>query len=247
MSERPDADVTSGLSAVPEGIHDASWFGASMRAAREKAGLSQRELARRLSLSPGMISQLEKGHTQPSVTTLLAVARLLDVSLDSLFIEDQTTRDDLPAGRVLEPAGGQGPDTGSHRHAFGPVASRELVQPLAQPGIEELIARRGARSVITMGSGVTWELLTPDQHQPVLFMLVTYPAGASTNADGEFVRHTDLEYFYMLEGELDVYIEFEHARLRADDSMWFDSSRPHNFVNNSQVDARGVWCLLPGR
>lgn len=59
-------------------------IGDRIREERLRAGLSQRELARRLSVSPSLISQLEAGHSNPSVATLYAIVNELDLSLDHL-------------------------------------------------------------------------------------------------------------------------------------------------------------------
>ena len=68
-------DITETL----EGIGD------RLREERTKAGISQRELARRLGLSPSLISQLESGQSKPSVGTLYAIVTELDLSLDRLI------------------------------------------------------------------------------------------------------------------------------------------------------------------
>jgi transcriptional regulator with XRE-family HTH domain len=60
-------------------------IGGRLRDERVKAGLSQRELARRLGLSASMISQLESGLSKPSVGTLYAIVTELDVSLDHVI------------------------------------------------------------------------------------------------------------------------------------------------------------------
>lgn len=210
-------------------------LGESVRAARLRAGLSQRELAARLSLSSGMISQLEKGLTQPSVTTLLALSDTLDVSLDSLFnIDDETGP--VPPAEVLS---SQLTWLEAAR-SDGPGEARSL-----SPRLAPMHTAPGQRAVAQMAGGVTWELLTADQQHPVLFMIVTYPPGSSTNPEGDYVRHADHEYFYLLEGELEVNVEFEHRVVRPGEAMWFDSTRPHRFVNSGDVAARGVWFLLP--
>lgn len=59
--------------------------GARLRAGRERAGISGRELARRIGVSPSLLSQVERGLAQPSVGTLWAVVTELGLSLDSLF------------------------------------------------------------------------------------------------------------------------------------------------------------------
>jgi len=64
-------------------------LGARLRVERERIGLSQRELARRVGLSASLISQIETGQSKPSVGTLYAVVTELGISIDSLFRDDQ--------------------------------------------------------------------------------------------------------------------------------------------------------------
>ena len=54
-----------------------------------RAGMTLRELARQADVSPSLISQIENGKSQPSVATLYAFSRLLNVSVDELFEEDR--------------------------------------------------------------------------------------------------------------------------------------------------------------
>jgi transcriptional regulator with XRE-family HTH domain len=56
-----------------------------LRAERERRGISLRELARRLGISPSAISQIETGRARPSVATLWAIVTELGMSLDDLF------------------------------------------------------------------------------------------------------------------------------------------------------------------
>jgi len=60
-------------------------IGDRLREERTRAGISQRELARRLGLSASLISQLESGQSKPSVGTLYAIVTELDVSLDRVI------------------------------------------------------------------------------------------------------------------------------------------------------------------
>lgn len=60
-------------------------IGDRLREERTKAGISQRELARRLGLSASMISQLESGQSKPSVGTLYAIVTELNLSLDRVI------------------------------------------------------------------------------------------------------------------------------------------------------------------
>jgi len=74
-------DPTSTDPTVPPG----ELLGPAVRAAREEQGLSVRELARRISVSPSFISQIELGKAKPSVGTLYALVAELGVSLNELL------------------------------------------------------------------------------------------------------------------------------------------------------------------
>jgi transcriptional regulator with XRE-family HTH domain len=195
-------------------------LGDILRAARLERGMTQRQVAADAGVSAGLIGQFETGRTKPSVATLLAVARVLQLSLDELFAE-------------AEPASPS--DTASP-------------QPPARAGVwsmlERRVARVGQREIITLEGGVTWELLTPEVDHELTFMLVTYPPASSSSTSSQLLRHDDFEYFYILSGELHVKVGFEETVLGVGDSMSFDSSRPHRFVNSSEnATATGLWCV----
>src|SRR5476649_2332334 len=59
--------------------------GAQLREQRFASGMSLRELARRLDVSPSLVSQIETGKIQPSVRTLYAIVSELGLSLDEIF------------------------------------------------------------------------------------------------------------------------------------------------------------------
>lgn len=79
---------------------DLDGIGARIRQERLRAGLSQRALARRLGVSPSLISQLESGQSNPSVGTLYALVNELDLSLDHLVRGPEYAE---PGGDSLEP------------------------------------------------------------------------------------------------------------------------------------------------
>ena len=62
-------------------------IGSRVRYYRKKKGISQRELADALAVSPSVISNLEKGKSMVGVYTLLAIIRILGISIEELFPE----------------------------------------------------------------------------------------------------------------------------------------------------------------
>lgn len=60
-------------------------LGARIAALRRQANMSQSELARRLQVSPSAVGMYEQGRREPSVSTLVALARCFRVTLDYLI------------------------------------------------------------------------------------------------------------------------------------------------------------------
>lgn len=92
-----DADVST-PDRSRNGVTTLDGIGDRLRAERSRVGISQRELARRLGLSPSLISQLESGQSLPSVGTLYAIVTELGVSLDRLMRGDQVPDGSSAAG-----------------------------------------------------------------------------------------------------------------------------------------------------
>jgi transcriptional regulator with XRE-family HTH domain len=84
-----------------------SHIGASLRAQREKVGLTLREVARRIGVSASLISQIEREKVNPSVSTLYALVRELGMTMGDLFAADEAAAADrassASAGPVVRP------------------------------------------------------------------------------------------------------------------------------------------------
>jgi len=61
-------------------------FGKNLRAERSRAGYSQDELAELMGICAGKhIGTIERGETNPSLTTIIAILKALNISFDKLF------------------------------------------------------------------------------------------------------------------------------------------------------------------
>ena len=123
--ERTDA----GRAARPESPD----IGEALRVRRHELGWSLRDLADRLGCSPSLISQIERGRANPSVSTLYSIVQALDVSLDELlFNERRATATEPPPGGPIQ--------RGKERHRIR-LASGVLWERLttvSEPGVEFL-------------------------------------------------------------------------------------------------------------
>jgi transcriptional regulator with XRE-family HTH domain len=190
--------------------------GPELRAARLSQRKSLRSVASAVGVSASLLSQVETGKTQPSVSTLYALVSHLGLSLDELM--------GISAG---------GTDV---------VADQQVRQARSAEGA--FIQRAADNPVLEMDNGVRWERLAVDAAGEVNPLLVTYPAGATSSLEGRLMRHSGTEYALIIEGELTLQLEFNRYTLYAGDSLCFDSSRPHLFLNASTRTCRGVWFNL---
>ena len=71
-------------------------IGERLRERRHELGLSLRELADRLGVSPSLISQIERGRANPSVSTLYALVAELGVSLDEMLFNERRAEHAVP-------------------------------------------------------------------------------------------------------------------------------------------------------
>lgn len=192
-------------------------IGLRLREARMQRGVSLRSVAEALGVSASLISQVETGKTQPSVSTLYALVSHLGISIDDLLGVVAT------GGGTPEPALPQ--DT-SH------------VPP---------VQHAADNDVLEMENGVRWERLAMGEGGPADALLVTYEPGASSSIEGKLMRHAGVEYAYLLEGELTLQVDFDTYTVRPGDSLYFDSVRPHLYSNRGDVVARGIWFVVGRR
>lgn len=115
-------------------------IGRRLREERVRAGISQRELARRLGLSASLISQLESGQSRPSVGTLYSIVTELGVTLDRVIRDgDEPQTDGSEGGGRRE----RGPVVHPADRAAIDLASRvrwEDLAPDQEEGIDFLEA-----------------------------------------------------------------------------------------------------------
>jgi transcriptional regulator with XRE-family HTH domain len=82
---------------------DTSKVGNRLRMERERLGISLRELARRVGVSPSLVSQIELDRVNPSVSTLYALVTELGMTMSDVFGDSRSgERDDF---RLLDDDG----------------------------------------------------------------------------------------------------------------------------------------------
>ncbi len=109
---------------------------------------------------------------------------------------------------------------------------------------KNLIVRKSERKVIKFNEGnAIYQQLTPNIEKDLEFYEITVKAGKESAAD--FVRHEGVECGVMLQGSLDVIIGVDTYHLEEGDSIYFESSLPHKFINNGNNDCLSLWVMTP--
>lgn len=193
---------------------------AGHRAAR---GMRVADLAREVGVTPSLISQIERGQSRPSVSTLFALAQALDLPVDAFFREQP-----LAAG---------------HAGPAGPAAGSTPDWPaVPESAAGRYVVRRGARAVIDIEGGVRWERLTRATLDHLDFFELVYAPGAESHP--RQYTHPGTEMVLVMTGCLEITVGFETYRLESGDSIDFPSSMPHRYVNPGTQTARAVTAIL---
>jgi transcriptional regulator with XRE-family HTH domain len=220
-------------------------LGARLRDVRHQSGMSLREVARQLGVSPSFVSQMENGKSQPSVSTLYAMAQLLNVSIDELFDRGVVAAalPEVPP-QIVDPlhVPSDAPDDG---HVINRSDFTSPAEAWPHEGFDQRcrIVRQEDRPRLVMASGVAWEQLASNSDRNLDFMEITYPPGASSTNDGRMLRHQGMEYGYLLSGKLVITHGFDQFTLLPGESMWLDPAVPHLLTNPGHVLARGIWAV----
>ena len=103
------------------------------------------------------------------------------------------------------------------------------------------LVRPADRKVLAGGKGVRMELLAwgNTAMEPHLFRIA--PGAGS----GESYSHHGEEFLHVIRGELEIVIAGQKHSLRAGDSLYFDSSMPHEWKNPGKTESSVLWVNTP--
>jgi DNA-binding transcriptional MerR regulator/mannose-6-phosphate isomerase-like protein (cupin superfamily) len=103
------------------------------------------------------------------------------------------------------------------------------------------LVRPADRKVLAGGKGVRMELLAwgNTAMEPHLFRIA--PGAGS----GESYSHHGEEFLHVIRGELEIIIAGQKHSLKAGDSLYFDSSMPHEWKNPGKSESSILWVNTP--
>lgn len=195
-----------------------------------------RQFAKTLGVSASFISQLENGKSQPSVATLYQICSALGVTVDEIFAALGTSAAQQPRPIATAKAVPAPVSRSDPRRSDGALAGGGSTMDVSTPVVGPERRRR-----LVLDSGVTWEQLSTIREAAVDFMFVRYDVGGSSVLDEQLIRHSGVEYGYVISGELAVTLGFDVYRVGAGEAISFDSTTPHRLDNAGEVPVEAIW------
>lgn len=176
-------------------------------------------------MTPSLISQIERGQSRPSVSTLFALAQALDVPVDTFFRESPGPAD-------------QGPPRSAGNPQEARAGGAEPAARGAEGGSGRYLVRKANRAAIDIEGGVRWERLTRNTFEHLDFFELIYQPGAESHP--QQYTHPGTEMVLVMRGCLEISVGFERYWLEPGDSIDFPSTMPHRYVNPGDETAHAV-------
>jgi transcriptional regulator with XRE-family HTH domain len=181
------------------------------------------DVSKKTGLSKSFLSQVERGITEPSITSLKKVAKEYGYSVVNLFQEGNEVNSDW----VYQ----------------GHIQKQSETHPTYVERPEVVRADR-RKKLCLPGSNVMYDLLTPDLNRQIEVMYMTVSKG-DTSGDEPMLDPPGEKMGIVLRGVLEVRIGTERYRLEEGDSIYYPTTMPHSWraVEGKVIEV--IWILTP--
>lgn len=238
-----EVSSTTGSRAAPDaGADGAGGIGRRLAAHRARRGLRVAELAREVGVTPSLISQIERGQSRPSVSTLFALAQALHVPVDAFFRESPQVSAEPEGERAVTPPRGRADADGGPRVPEPRDSGAEALPYDAPRADGRYLVRKETRATIDIEGGVRWERLTRNTMDHLDFFELVYEPGAESHP--RQYTHPGTEMLLVMRGKLEITVGFERYLLGPGDSIDFPSSMPHRYVNHGTETVHAVTVIF---
>lgn len=168
-----------------------------VREIRKKQGFTLADLAEKTGLSQGLLSQIERGLVDPTVSNFWKICTALNTPINYFF-------------------------DGSKENQF--------------------VIRKGEHRLLQLSNDfVSYHELLPSHLGDEQILLVEILPGEQSEM--ELVSHTGVEFGYVIRGEMKVALGGDDIYLQAGDSIYFQSTTPHRYVNVGKEKAVSLWVM----
>jgi len=198
-------------------------LGNRIRTERLRRELTLDQLSRKAGLSKSFLSQIERGLTQPSITSLNKIATQFGWSVVNLFSNGQNSYSRWKYNTSVE-------DHAKNRTAY----------------VTDVIAVRAdkRKRLVLPGSNVVYDLLTPDMNRKLEVMHMRVKPGENSGDEPMFDPPGE-KFCLVLRGSLEVCVGDEVHKLEEGDTIYYPTNIPHSWRALEGEPIEVIWVLTP--
>lgn len=200
-------------------------LGRKIREERNKRHLTLEEVSKRTGLSRSLISQVERGKTEPSITTLKKIAATFGFSVVNFFSSN---------ANGITYNGWDYPLKPPEKH----TTQTEYIQDIQ-------VVRSDRRKRFALpGSNVVYDLVTPDMNRQMELLFMVVKPG-DTSGDEPMVDLHGEKIGLVLKGTLEVTVSDQVFLLEEGDCICYPANVPHSWRAVEGESIEVVWVLTP--
>ncbi|MBU5436637.1 cupin domain-containing protein [Tissierella sp. MSJ-40] len=106
-----------------------------------------------------------------------------------------------------------------------------------------IVTRDNRKKILASNSNATYELLSPDLNRKIEFLYITIKKGEYSTK--ELITHEGEECGIVIKGKLMIKMEDEEYILEEGDSIYFNSTTPHRYINVGDETCISIWAMTP--
>ena len=198
-------------------------LGRRIREERQGRQWTLEQFSEKTGLSKSFLSQIERGNTEPSITSLKKIAAQFGYSVVNLF----------PNGQGAEESWGYG---------------NRLAEPISNNNsyVKEVgVVRAGKRKRIALpGSNVVYDLMTPDMKRKLEVMYMHVARGKNSGEE-PLLDSPGEKLCIVMKGVLELCVGDEIYRLEQGDTLYYPAHVPHSWKAIDGDSIEVIWILTP--
>ncbi len=109
--------------------------------------------------------------------------------------------------------------------------------------VNPVVKANNRKRITTDDSDAIYELLTPDLNRKIEFLRIILNRDEASTED--LIGHVGEECGIVIKGRLAVIFENVEYILEEGDSISFDSTKPHKYVNIGDTESISIWAMTP--
>ena len=198
-------------------------LGNKIRTERQKRHLTLDKFSKMTGLSKSFLSQVERGLTEPSITSLKKISKQFGFSVVNLFLNEGDINSSWEYGNSSQ--------------------KYNEKRPVYVESVKVVRADKRKRFALP-GSKVMYDLLTPDMNRQLEVMFMRVKKGDNSGEE-PMLDPPGEKIGLVLKGSLEVQVENEIFQLMEGDSIYYPTNIAHSWRALEGDATEVIWILTP--